>query len=31
MLAAAGLGILWVVIIIVIVLAVIWFFLRGRA
>jgi hypothetical protein len=31
MLAAAGLGILWVVIIIVIVLAVVWFFLRGRA
>jgi hypothetical protein len=27
---AAGLGILWVIIIIVIVLAVIWFFMRGR-
>jgi hypothetical protein len=28
---AAGLGILWVIIIIVIILAVLWFFMRGRA
>jgi hypothetical protein len=28
---AAGLGILWIIIIIVIVLAVVWYFMRGRA
>jgi hypothetical protein len=30
MLAAGGLGIVWIIIVVVIILAVAWFFLRGR-
>jgi hypothetical protein len=30
MLAAGGLGILWIIIIVVVVLAIAWYFMRGR-